>query len=270
MKLEQSFEVQAPADRVWALLTDLASVAPCLPGAQLSDAGEDGSYAGTFTVKLGPTTASYRGKIRFEERDDEARRAMMYASGQDKRGQGGATATMVTTVAGDERRSEVTVATDLLITGKLARFGRGGMIEDISRRLLGDFARCLQAELTGPGEAAAPEPTAQAVAAPEPTAEPAPAPGGAPSPSASEPPGTGGSPPPAPAAAAPAPTAAPLRSSGPAPGPWPERPAAANTISGVALVIGALPGVLRRNAPAIGGTLVAVVVLLRWRRRRRR
>lgn len=219
MKLEQSFEVQAPADRVWAMLTDLARVAPCLPGAELSDAAEDGSYAGTFTVKLGPTTASYRGKIRFEERDDEARRAVMYASGQDKRGQGGATATMVTTVAENGGSSEVTVATDLLITGKLARFGRGGMIEDISRRLLGDFARCLQAELAGPGEAAA---------------------------------------------------GAPLGSSGPAPGPGPERPAAANTISGVALVIGALPGVLRRNAPAIGGGLAALLLLVKWRRLRRR
>ncbi|HEY5318135.1 MAG TPA: SRPBCC domain-containing protein [Solirubrobacteraceae bacterium] len=73
MKLEQSFEVRAPADRVWSLLTDLASVAPCLPGAELTERDDDGSYEGTFTVKLGPTTAAYRGKIHFEERDDEAR-----------------------------------------------------------------------------------------------------------------------------------------------------------------------------------------------------
>jgi len=150
MKLEQSFEVQAPADRVWAMLTDLASVAPCLPGAELTDHGEDGGYEGTFTVKLGPTTASYRGRIHFEERDDDARRAVMHASGQDKRGQGGATATMITSVAENGSTSNVTVETDLLITGKLARFGRGGMIEDISNRLLGDFARCLQARLAEP------------------------------------------------------------------------------------------------------------------------
>jgi carbon monoxide dehydrogenase subunit G len=150
MKLQQSFEVQAPAARVWSLLTDLASVAPCLPGAELNEQGEDGSYGGTFTVKVGPTTASYRGSIAYRERDDGARRAVMHASGQDKGGQGGVTATMITSVLEHGTSSTVMLDTDLLITGKLARFGRGGMIEDISNRLLSDFATCLQAKLAEP------------------------------------------------------------------------------------------------------------------------
>jgi hypothetical protein len=168
MKLEQSFQVPAPAEQVWALLVDLERVAPCLPGAEITGHDEDGTYRGTFTVKLGPTTASYRGQISFAERDDEAHRAVMNASGQDKRGQGGATATMVSTVVEDGGATTVNVQTDFVITGKLARFGRGGMIEDISNRLLGDFAACLQRQL-------APEPQSTAASAAEPPPPPAPA-----------------------------------------------------------------------------------------------
>ena len=150
MKLEQSFDVNAAPDIVWALLIDLERVGPCLPGAEITGRDDDGTYHGTFTVKLGPTTASYRGKLRFDELDDDARRAVMHASGQDKRGQGGATATVVSTVNEADGVTRVAVGTDFVITGKLARFGRGGMIEDISNRLLRDFASCLQGQLAAP------------------------------------------------------------------------------------------------------------------------
>jgi len=150
VKLEQSFDVGASPDTVWALLIDLERVGPCLPGAEITGRDDDGTYHGTFTVKLGPTTASYRGKLRFEELDDAARRAVMHATGQDKRGQGGATATIISTVNEAEGVTRVAVDTDFVITGKLARFGRGGMIEDISNRLLRDFASCLQGQLAAP------------------------------------------------------------------------------------------------------------------------
>ena len=148
MRLEQSFEVAAPIERVWAALIDLEQVAPCLPGAAITGRDDDGTYRGEFTVKLGPTTANYRGTIRIEAADEATRTATLAAKGSDKRGQGGATATIVNTLAEtDGGGTRVDAVTDFSITGRLASFGRGGMIKDISNRLLRDFSTCLQARL---------------------------------------------------------------------------------------------------------------------------
>ncbi len=148
MKLEQSFEVAAPIDRVWSTLIEIERVAPCLPGAAVTGRNEDGSYNGTFKVKIGPTSASYSGKLEMDSLDERAHTATMHAAGTDKRGQGGAKATIKSklTTVGDAS-THVEVDTDYHITGRLARFGRGGMIEDISERLLRDFAKCLQTSL---------------------------------------------------------------------------------------------------------------------------
>lgn len=143
MKLEQSFEVQAPIDRVWEALIDVERVAPCLPGAEITEATDDGKYHGNFTVKLGPTTAAYRGELEMESVDESTRTVTMRASGQDKRGQGGAKATIVSVLREDGGATTIDVDTDFTITGRLARFGRGGMIKDISNRLLRDFSACL-------------------------------------------------------------------------------------------------------------------------------
>jgi carbon monoxide dehydrogenase subunit G len=147
MKLEQSFEVDAPVEEVWQALIDVERVAPCLPGAAVTGRNDDGSYQGTFTVKIGPTSASYTGKLQMEDIDSARRTATMRANGTDKRGQGGARATIVSTLAPGDGGTRVDVVTEYSITGRLARFGRGGMIEDISERLLREFAKCLQESL---------------------------------------------------------------------------------------------------------------------------
>jgi uncharacterized protein len=157
MKLEQSFTVNAPVEQVWAALVDVERVAPCLPGAEITGQSPDGGYEGTFTVKLGPATASYRGSLKMESLDEDARVATMTAKGTDKRGQGGANASIVSTLRQDGEETVVEVVTDFVITGRLARFGRGGMIEDISKRLMRDFAGCLQTTV-GREPAAAAEP----------------------------------------------------------------------------------------------------------------
>jgi carbon monoxide dehydrogenase subunit G len=144
MKLEHSFQVSAPLERVWDALIDVERVAPCLPGAEITEGGEDGTYRGTFSVRLGPTTAAYRGELAMDEVDAAAHRAVMRAKGQDKRGQGSAKATIVSTMREEGGATTVEVETDFTITGRLARFGRGGMIEDVSNRLLRDFSDCLQ------------------------------------------------------------------------------------------------------------------------------
>src|SRR3954454_3057299 len=154
MKLEQTFAVEAPLAVVWEALTDAERVAPCLPGAQVSAGAEPGVYEGTFTVKLGPTTASYQGSLRMESLDESAHVATMRAEGRDRRGQGGAKATIRSEMREESGGTRVDVLTDFTITGRLARFGRGGMIEDISGRLLEQFSQCLQDRLAGSGGAA--------------------------------------------------------------------------------------------------------------------
>ena len=246
MKLEQSFTVEAPVADVWSALIDVQRVAPCLPGAEITEAGDDGSYSGSFTVKLGPTTAAYRGTLKLESIDEASHTATMAAKGTDKRGQGGATATIVSTMRSEGEATTVDVVTDFSITGRLARFGRSGMIEDISKRLLRDFASCLQATLAGEGAAPADEapPTgAASPAAVAPTEAVAPGAAG------------GGAPPPPAEAVAPAtehgptdPTPPPPRSAPPPARPAPPRPAAqpAKPINGFSLFFSVLWERIRR------------------------
>jgi len=152
---------------VWAALNDLERVAPCLPGAAITEHDEDGTYHGTFQVKLGPTTAAYNGTIKIESADEATHTATMKARGSDKRGQGGASATIVYTLEPQDGGTRVQAVTDFTITGRLARFGRGGMMEDISNRLLRDFATCLSSRLAEPATAPSGEEVAKGEAAPE-------------------------------------------------------------------------------------------------------
>jgi len=169
-------------ERVWKALIDVEHVAPCLPGAAVTKKNDDGTYDGTFTIKIGPTTASYAGKLRMEQVDETAHSATMQANGTDKRGQGGAKATIVSSLSETAGGTRVEVNTDYHITGRLARFGRGGMIEDISQKLLREFAERLQQSLSdanggGPdavSTAAASTAAVSAEAASPEAAEPAP------------------------------------------------------------------------------------------------
>ena len=172
MKMEQSFEVEAPLEQVWSALLDLERVAPCLPGAAITGHDEDGTYHGTFSVKLGPMTAAYNGTIKVDDVDEAAHRATLKAKGTDKRGQGGANATIVNTLSEHDGGTTVAAVTDFTITGRLAQFGRGGIMEDVSNRLMRDFAACLSTRLGEPS-AAAETPSAAAETPVEPTPPPA-------------------------------------------------------------------------------------------------
>jgi carbon monoxide dehydrogenase subunit G len=234
MKLEQSFTVAAPVERVWDMLVDVERVAPCLPGAEITGQGPDGSYEGNFTVKLGPTTASYRGSLRMDSLDEASRTATMHAKGTDKRGQGGANATIVSTMRQEGEETVVDVITDFTITGRLARFGRGGMIEDISKRMLRDFSQCLQASMASEPAPAASEAPAAAAAAPVTPGEEADAAVASAAGAAAEASAAGQAPPPAsqapPAAAEPTPPPAPPR----------PQPQAAKPVHGIRLVLSVL------------------------------
>jgi carbon monoxide dehydrogenase subunit G len=185
VKLEQEFEVDAPIERVWEALIDVERVAPNLPGAAVTGRNDDGTYNGTFAVKIGPTSASYEGRLAMEQADEASHTAVMQANGTDKRGQGGAKATITSHLSEVDGRTRVEVSTDYHITGRLARFGRGGMIEDISEKLLRRFADGLQQSLAE-DPAGDTEPAPESAPAP-PAAESAPAAGSAPAAPATSP-----------------------------------------------------------------------------------
>jgi len=158
MELHNEFTVRTPVEDAWRILTDLERIAPCMPGARLTEVeGED--YRGSVKVKVGPITAEYRGVARFLERDEETHRAVLRAEGRDTRGQGNANATITATLAADGPATRVTVETDLAITGRVAQFGRG-VLADVSGKLLGQFVDCLEKTVL-----AVPTPGADALAA---------------------------------------------------------------------------------------------------------
>ncbi len=158
-----------PPERAWDWLVDVERIAPCLPGAQLLGVEGD-EYQGSVKVRVGPVTTEYRGTASFQERDPDLHRVVLRASGRETKGQGGARATVTAQLHPQAQGTAVEIATELDIQGRVAQFGRG-MIEDVSRRLLKEFASRLEQAMAEAGPA---EPTPSE--APE-QAEPAPAPG---------------------------------------------------------------------------------------------
>ena len=147
MKIENEFTVDAPVQEAWNILLDLERVTPCLPGAALEEtSGED--YKGTMSVKLGPITQEYEGTVKFEETDEEARRAVLKAEGKDARGQGTVSATITSTLHEENRGTRVHIEADMQVTGRVAQFGRGTM-QDVAAKLAGQFADCLEQEIMG-------------------------------------------------------------------------------------------------------------------------
>src|SRR3954454_4701512 len=156
MEITNSLVVKAPAAAVWEFLTDPYRVSRCLPGAAITDKVDDQTYTGTITIKVGPVTASYRGKMRFERLDPAAMEADIAASGQETKGKGGADMRMKSrVVAKGPAETEVTVVSDVNVMGVLAQFGRG-MIQDVSDQLFQKFTDGMRRELETPPAAAAP------------------------------------------------------------------------------------------------------------------
>ena len=138
MEINNSFEVKAPIDVAWVILTDLARIAPCLPGATLTSIEGD-VYKGHVTVKVGPIVAKFGGQAIFQERNDAAHRAVLKGEGRDATGKGNASAIITAQLeVVDLGITRCTVSTDLTITGKIAQFGRGALA-DVSDKLLKQF-----------------------------------------------------------------------------------------------------------------------------------
>jgi carbon monoxide dehydrogenase subunit G len=248
MELTNDFTVNAPIDTAWETLTDVERIAPCMPGAQLTEIEGD-TYRGLVKVKVGPITAQFKGQASFVEKDSEQHRAVLKAEGRDTGGKGNASALITAQlepVADDV--TKVTVATDLTITGKVAQFGRGALA-DVSEKLLKQFVTNLESTVLTNG--------ADAVVAGNGSATASDAPNGA----------AGDAPATAPAASAT--SAAPKASSTvTAEAPTPSfRKIETAPVEPIDLIDAAGVPLIKRLLPIIGG---AVVLLLVWRILRRR
>ncbi len=183
MKIENDFVVQAPIEAVWQYVLDVEKVAPCMPGAELTEVVDETTWKGKVGVKLGPVSMSFAGTVKLQERDDQAHRVVLKADGREQRGRGAASAVVTANMEPAEGGTKVAFESEITITGAAAQYGRG-MIQDISARLTNEFATCLQANITASAAASASS-ASDAASSPEvagaddgggPAAAPAPAP----------------------------------------------------------------------------------------------
>src|SRR5256885_16138506 len=177
-EIAKTFTVKAAPASVWEFLTDPQRVVRCLPGAAITDRIDEKTWAGTMTVKVGPVSSSYKGKVVFEKLDPAARSAEIVATGQDVRGKGGADLRLTSSVQEKSPgETEVTTVSRVNITGILAQMGRG-MVQDVSDQMFQVFSQRMRSELESaapiapPAQADAPpafaeKPAAQSTAAPE-------------------------------------------------------------------------------------------------------
>ena len=146
MELKNEFRVSVPVERAWATLTDVEYIAPCMPGAQLTEIDGD-DFKGQVKVKVGPITAQYKGSAKFLQKNEEEHRVILEATGRDTRGAGNASAEVTAEMVADGEGTKITISTDLKVTGKVAQFGRGVMA-DVSEKMIGQFVDSLEKKLS--------------------------------------------------------------------------------------------------------------------------
>ena len=151
MKLTNEFTVAVPLERAWETLLDIERVAGFLPGATIEPSSEEGVYAGTMRVKVGPMVVNYRGTARLVHADDTEHVADIAVQANDTKGQGTASATIRNRLEPTAAGTRVIAETDLSITGRQAQFGRG-IMQDVAGRMLDDFAKRFESYLVA-GEA---------------------------------------------------------------------------------------------------------------------
>lgn len=166
MQIENEFTVAAPAEELWRYLLDVEKVAPCMPGAELTEVVDDRNWKGTVRAKFGPVSMSFAGTVTMLERDDTAHRVMLKAKGMEQKGKGAANASVTSWLELTDEPGETTVKmqADITLTGAAAQMSRG-LLPEISRKLTQQFADCLQA-----GMAAEAAPAAGAAGVPPPAA----------------------------------------------------------------------------------------------------
>ena len=157
MEFDNAFTVPLPPRDAWKVLLDIPRIAPCMPGAELTEVVDDRTYKGKVAVRLGPVALTFAGTVKFEEIDEPGLRARAKGQGTDAKGRGGASASVEFRLEPTAEGSRVLVHTDLALSGAVAQYGRGaGMIKDTAQHLIGQFAECLRRKVAESGIAAGP------------------------------------------------------------------------------------------------------------------
>ena len=163
MEFDNSFEVPLPPAQAWKVLTDIQRIAPCMPGAELTEVVDPDTYKGRIAVRLGPVALTFAGVVKFEERDETNYSARIAAQGTDAKGRGGANSVATIRLEPAGGGSKVLVHTNLTLSGSVAQYGRGvGIIQATATQLMNQFAKCLKEKLAQDGPAATPAAAASA------------------------------------------------------------------------------------------------------------
>ena len=173
MEFDNSFEVPLRPAEAWPLLMDIRRIAPCMPGAEVTEVIDDTTYRGRIAVRLGPVALAFAGVIKFEELDGVNYEARVKAQGSDAKGRGAANATSSFRLEPAGSGSKVLVHTDLSLSGAVAQYGRGvGIIQATAAQIMSQFAANLRAQIVDRPAAPAVTPDAQP-SSPAPSAPPA-------------------------------------------------------------------------------------------------
>ncbi len=159
MEFDNAFEVPLPPEQAWPVLMNVQGIAPCMPGAQLTEVVDDKTYKGNIGVRLGPVALTFAGTVVFEEIDNAGYSARVRAQGNDAKGRGAAQAKATFRLEPSATGSKVLVHTDLTLSGAVAQYGRGvGMIQATASALMNQFANNLKKQLADPAAAQAAKP----------------------------------------------------------------------------------------------------------------
>jgi uncharacterized protein len=170
MLIENAFTVNAPREHLWAYLLDVERIAPCMPGAELTETVDVTTWKGTVHVKFGLVSMSFAGTVVMEERDDAAHRVKLRAKGTEERGKGAANASVTSWLEPAESGvgTLVQMQADIALTGAAAQLSRG-LLPEVTKRLTQQFADCVEQQMSTEAEPAAAgitEPDSQRVVVP--------------------------------------------------------------------------------------------------------
>jgi carbon monoxide dehydrogenase subunit G len=145
--IENEFRAAAPVEELWAFLLDVERIAPCMPGAELTETVDDRTWKGRVSMKFGPVAMSFAGTVVMQERDDAAHRVVLSAKGMEQKGKGAANATVTSWLEpADDGSTVVKMRADISLTGAAAQLSRG-LMPEVSRKLTQQFADCLEQTL---------------------------------------------------------------------------------------------------------------------------
>ncbi len=149
MDLDHQFEIPADLDTTWPILLDIPRIAPCLPGAELTEIIGPRHFKGTAKIKIGPIALQFAGEAEIVEIDDKNHSASIVARGADAKGRGNAQANITfKATREDGGQTRVTVHSDINLTGAIAQYGRAsGLIDEIAKQLISDFVANLKKEI---------------------------------------------------------------------------------------------------------------------------